>query len=179
MRLYEETGPVVLTVAASSDEALAYLQGLKALHQPYWNQRGRPGAFACPFFEAFHKALIRRCFDDGGIQLVRIAAGEDVIGYIYHFVAGGTVYQYQSGFRYDDDPKLKPGLVSHYRAIAYNLERGADIYDFLAGESQHKKSLGTHTTEMDWLVLQRRRLKFVVENHLRDIKHRLAASETA
>lgn len=179
IRLYEEQGPVALTAAESVDEALDFLDGLKALHQPYWQARDKPGAFANPFFETFHRDLIRRSFAAGRVQLVRITVGDTAIGYIYNFLAGTTVYQYQSGFCYDDDPKLKPGLVSHYLAIVHNIGAGAEVYDFMAGESQHKKSLGTDTTELDWLTLQRDRLKYRLENGLRDVKHRLSAKRVA
>ena len=124
-------------------------------------------------FEDFHRTLIRDRFAAGEIQLLRVAAGGAPIGYLYNFVHDGHVYAYQSGFRYDDDPKLKPGLVTHAMAIEHNLRAGARVYDFMAGEGQHKASLGTGSSELFWLVLQRDRLRFRVEDGLRKVKQRM------
>ena len=129
------------------------------------------------FFESFHRDLISRRFRAGEIQLLRVLAGEKRIGCLYNFVKDGHVYAYQSGFDYGTDSRLKPGLVSHCLAINFNLAKGAQIYDFMAGDSRYKKSLGTDFVEMSWLVLQRpiRRLRF--ENALLSIKRKLVGQE--
>jgi hypothetical protein len=172
MRLYEAEGSIALQAARSAGEALEFLAGLKELHQVYWIRQGEPGSFSNAFFERFHRALVTDRFDDGEIQLLRISVGDRPIGYLYNFVKDGWVYAYQSGFNYESDPKLKPGLTSHCLAIEHNLARGAKCYDFMAGEAQHKRSLGTRSVDMTWLVLQRDRIKYRLENTLRDLKHR-------
>ena len=125
------------------------------MHQTYWTRRGHPGAFLRGFFEPFHRDLIFRRFGAGEIQLLRVLAGEKCIGCLYNIVKDGHVYAYQSGFDYGADSRLKPGLVSHCLAINYNLAIGAQVYDFMAGDSRYKKNLGTDFVEMSWLVLQR------------------------
>lgn len=172
LRLYGADGKPSLRIAATMEEALAFFAELKRLHQAYWMTRGHPGSFAGPFFETFHAGLLRDRFDRGEIQLAKIAAGERVIGYLYNFAYRKHIYAYQSGFQYEADAKFKPGLVSHYLAIEHNLTSGASIYDFLAGEGQHKQSLGTAATEMTWLVLQRSLAKFRIEDALRSLKRR-------
>jgi len=172
-RLYGVGEGDTVEVATSVEEAFAFLDGLKTLHQAYWRRRGQSGAFASPFFENFHRVLVRDRFAADEIQLLRVTAGGTPIGYLYNFVRDGHVYAYQSGFRYDDDPKLKPGLVTHAMAIEHNLRAGARVYDFMAGEGQHKASLGTDSVELFWLVLQRDRLRFRVEGGLRKVKQRL------
>ncbi len=170
MRRYESSGPLCLEAASSLDEAFGYFDELKVLHQKYWNSRGNVGSFANAFFEKFHRSLIETLFESGAIQLLRISAGGEAFGYLYNFLKDGRIYAYQSGFRYDDDRRLKPGLVSHYLAIDFNLAQDHRVYDFMAGESQHKKSLGTHSVDMYWVVLQRNRLVFRLEHLLRGIK---------
>lgn len=170
MRLHGGEEALSLEIAASVPQALAFLEGLKALHQSYWTGKGFPGSFANPFFERFHKTLIERCFGDGEIQLCRISAPGRNIGYLFNFSRDGRIYAYQSGFDYGDDGKLKPGLVSHYLAVKCNLEAGAAVYDFMAGEGQHKRSLGDELVLMDWLVLQRNRPALRLEQALRDVK---------
>ena len=59
--------------------------------------------------------------------MLRITAGGRIIGYLYNFVHAGHVYNYQSGFAYEDDPVVKPGFVSHYLAIEHYLAGTATI----------------------------------------------------
>ena len=82
------------------------------------------------------------------------------------------VCAYQSGFNFDADSRLKPGLVAHSLAVEYNLRMGANIYDFMAGEGQHKRSLASNFEAMIWLVVYRKHLKLRFENLLRDINAR-------
>lgn len=173
LRLYAADGEPSFRLAETVEEAQDFLARLKDLHQAYWTRRGEAGAFANPFFERFHRTLIGERFGSGEIQVARIAAGSRVIGYLYNFLHRGHLYAYQSGFAYHEDPKLKPGLVSHYLAIRHYLEQGAATYDFMAGDSQHKRSLGTGAMELTWLSLQRNLAKYRVEDALRAMKRRV------
>lgn len=171
MRLYESQGKLKLESGRDAAESLAFYERLKVLHDARWCARGEPGAFL-PFCDTFHRDLIESRFDTGEIQMLRISAGEDEVGYLYNFVYGGRVYNYQSGFTFGDDPKQKPGLVTHALAIQYNLEQGADIYDFMAGDHRHKRSLAVEGKPMRWIVLRRPRLRFSIEDVLRGWKRR-------
>lgn len=175
IREYEARGPLTITAAATTDEALAYLAELAKLHQQLWTSRGEPGAFSGEFFDRFHQTLVRRSFHTGGIQLLRVAAGETTVGYLYSFVADGYVSFYQSGFAYEENPKLKPGLVSHTLAIGLNRRLGHTTYDFLASDAQYKRSLATDSRDMLWAVLQRARLQFELERKLKSLKRQMAA----
>jgi len=172
-RLYERFGPIVVEAAQDVEEAVGILEELRRLHQAYWGRRGHPGAFASSFFERFHRELIESRFGAGEIQLLRVSAGPKVVGCLYNFAKDGIVHAYQSGFDYNGASRLKPGLVSHHAAIEYNLAQGARVYDFMAGEGQHKRSLGTRTGEMTWLILQRQKALFRVEGALRSLRRRL------
>lgn len=169
-RLYEEMGALLIQPARSVAEAQTFLDEMSQLHQTSWTQRGHLGAFATDFYAAFHRDLVSKSFDAGEVQLLRIAAGPRVIGYLYNFVKDGVVHAYQSGFHFDPDPRLKPGLVSHALAIEYNLKAGARIYDFMAGASQYKRSLGAEVKRMRWLVLYRKRSVLLLEDMLRTVK---------
>jgi CelD/BcsL family acetyltransferase involved in cellulose biosynthesis len=175
MRLYESRGPLVLARARDVAEALGFLEGLKVLHQRYWQARGEPGGFAFPFFERFQQRLIRSCLDHGAVELVRVSVGADVIGYVYNLVYRGHVYAYQTGLNYEDDPRLKPGLVSHCLCINRHLEEGDDVYDFMAGEGRYKASLGKPGPEMVYLLAERRTAALRLEAALHDAKRRLGA----
>lgn len=176
IREYKKHGQVGVMRASSIDESMEYLSDLIRMHQEYWQEKGQSGAFSNPFFVGFHRLLIRRCFHKGEIQLLRIYAGRRTIGYLYNFFMGGTVYNYQSGFDYRCIAKHnRPGLVAHSLAIEHYILDGARVYDLLAGDSQYKKSLGTESAPMVWLVLQKNRMKFRLERGLRLAKHRMLA----
>jgi len=166
MRGYEARGPLRLTVAATAAEALAWFERLATLHQATWTGRGREGAFAYPFFARFHRALIERHHAAGLVELAKVTAGEGEVGYLYNFLWRGRVLSYQSGFAYEADARLKPGLVSHALCIERHLAAGAAAYDFLAGDARYKTSLGRPGPRSAYLILQRPRLKFAVERGL-------------
>lgn len=167
LRKHVATGPLTLSIAASAEEAHVYFDRMKELHQAYWAGKGEPGSFANSHWEAFHRRLISERFDSGEIQLIGVTTGDKTIGYLYNFIKNGWVYVLQSGFHYEPNHTLHPGYVSHYLAIDYNLKHGAKIYDFLAGDAQYKSSLGRNDHTLAWVVLQRKRWKFKVEDALR------------
>jgi CelD/BcsL family acetyltransferase involved in cellulose biosynthesis len=172
MRAYEQRGELRCVRAASSVEALEFFEQMGKLHQKSWVDRARPGAFANPYFVKFHRRLIHDTFADGHIQILRITAGPHVVGYLYNLVRDGVVLSYQSGFDYEADAKLKPGLVCHSLAIAHNMAEGNTTYDLLAGDSQYKRSLATTDGEMQWLRICRPRLSLRVEDSLRQLATR-------
>ncbi|MDJ0710565.1 MAG: GNAT family N-acetyltransferase [Woeseiaceae bacterium] len=176
MKRYAEAGPVELSRAASIDEALEMLEQLRSLHEEHWKKRGEPGAFHDEFRQSFHRQLVSSCFASGGVDLLRVSAGGEPFGYLYNFFHRGVVYNYQSGFRYTDDAKLKPGLVSHAVAIQDYLDRDVVAYDFLMGRHRYKQSLANRTGAMARLIFQQPRLRFRLENLMRDIKTRIQGS---
>lgn len=172
-RLYEKRGPLTATPARDVAEAMRFFEPMKALHQRYWISRGHPGSYAYPFFERFHRALIAECLPKGTVELLCIAAGGVPIGYVYNFVSNGRVCAYHTAFEYDEDPKLKPGLVSHHLCIERHLQGTAAVYDFLAGGERYKASLAQPGPDMAHLVLQRPLLRFRAEHAARRLKGRL------
>lgn len=167
---YEKLGRLKLSVASTEEVAIEYLHDLQVLHNAHWASRGKEGAFPNEFTRAFHDQLVLTGVDCGAVQLLRVSAGEEVVGYLYNFVHNGHVYFYQSGVKYSDDPKVRPGLVCHYLAVMHNLQAGNRIYDFLAGPQRYKQSLATAQTKMVWFSLQRPRLIFAVERLLQRVK---------
>lgn len=173
-REYESVGESSIQCASDTFQALAYLDGLKGLHQHYWVARGKPGAFANTFFERFHRRLVQSAFPRGEIQLLAIDAGARRVGYIYNFVHRGHVYNYQSGLDYHICAKHnRPGLVAHELAVEFNARCGYRVYDFLAGDAEYKQALGTSVGEMWWVTVQRDRARFRIENAGRALRDRV------
>ena len=117
-RAYAAAGALTLRRAETLSEALEFLAALAVLHQAAWTARGRPGAFANPAFVRFHRELLARAMPRNEVDLLRISAGEQVIGYLYNFRHRSRVLAYQSGFDYAGaGPHGKPGLTCHHAAI--------------------------------------------------------------
>ena len=169
MKEYRTLGELKLDVAASAREALEFFDSLVRLHNATWRERGLTSAFAQPDSLDFHENLIERSFDEGKLQLLRVRAGDKAIGYLYSFIADKRLFVFQSGFDYAAiDKHSRPGLVTHTLAIKHNAAEGYDCYDLLAGESQYKATLATHTEPMTWSVLQTPALRLSAEQALRD-----------
>jgi hypothetical protein len=157
-RAYAARGPLTVRRAATVAEGRAYLAALAGLHQASWTSRGQPGAFARPEFLDFHHALIARTLPDGETDLLRVSAGDAVIGYLYNFRFRGVVSAYQSGFDYAAaQPHQKPGLTCHHQAIEMYRAEGIERYDFLAGGDRYKTSLANAATTLHWVELVPRR----------------------
>ena len=165
-------GELEVEIAADVSHALDIYSELVALHQESWHLRGQPGAFADPWFESFHRQLIATHPDE--CELVRVRAGNQTVGCLYNLVYRGRVLFYQSGLAAFSDPHIKPGLVCHAAAVANAAARGDDIYDFLGGDGRYKHNLATGTTSLRWLRVQQPRIRFTIEDRLRDWKHALA-----
>lgn len=174
MRLYAERGPLTYRVAATAEEALEDFHAMEVLHQASWNARGQSGAFSNPAFRPFHERLIASGVPAGTVRLCRVSAGEAVIGYLYNFVHRGRVMNYQGGFAYEADNRLKPGLVAHVLAIEDTLTRGEDCYDFMSTPAGHKPLLSNTEQPMNWIALGPDRLSRQIDTRLRRVKAGLA-----
>jgi len=170
IKAYEKSGSLSISVAPSAEAAVEYLHGLQELHDAHWRGMGKDGAFPSEFTRGFHDRLVRDAVARAEVQMLRVTAGDEVVGYLYNFVRDGHVYFYQTGFKYTEDPKLRPGLVCHYLAVMHNLKTDNRIYDFLAGPQRYKQSLGAADVKMVWFALQKPRLAFAVERMLRRVK---------
>lgn len=154
-RAYERRGPLRLRIAGDVAEAQTFLTRLVALHEATWRARGWPGNFADPVVLAFHRDLVRERTESREVQLARITAGSEEVGYLYSLVYRNRVIGYDMGLRYDPDRDTQPGRMCDWLAVEHYAEQGYDVYDNLSGETQFKRSLGTRTDELAWLLIRR------------------------
>ena len=153
-RRYGGSGALAIQRPATLEQAWAFLDGLAALHQATWQRRGLPGMFAAPAFLRFHRTLLARTLPRGELDLLRVTAGERVVGYLYNFRFRGRVLAYQSGFDYAGaEPHEKPGMTCHHLAIEAALAEGVACYDFLAGADRYKLSLASGSVPLHWLEI--------------------------
>ena len=108
--------------------------------------------------------LVRSGLPAGQVQLLRLTAGSEEVGYLYNFVHGGQVLAYQSGFHFGlTERHHHPGLVTHAQAVPQALVAGLDGSDFLAGEARYKQQLANQTYPMTTFTLQRPSLGWRLE----------------
>jgi CelD/BcsL family acetyltransferase involved in cellulose biosynthesis len=173
IKAYAEHGEVRARAAADLTQAKDFFEQMKALHQMHWVAKGLPGAFASAFMCSFHDRLISRCFDRGEIQFLRIEAGDKAIGYLYNFVHRGVVSNYQAGIEYGVTAiHDNPGLAAHFLCAGFNARAGHRVYDLMMGDYEYKRRICTDVGTLYWTVVQRPRLKFLVEDALRALKAR-------
>jgi hypothetical protein len=179
-RAHRVAGPLEVTVAQDLHEAIEIYDELGALHGAQWRAKQLPGAFADPWFDRFHRRLIAQRFAHGEIELVRVRKQSQTIGCLYNHVYRGRVLQYQSGLETFDDAHMKPGFLCHSAAIERAAALGRDVYDLLGGDMQYKKSLSSDVGWLIWGKVQRRRLRFALEDRaLKMWRERRAASAVA
>lgn len=153
-KLYREQGTLSWETAGTADEARAIFAELERLHTAQWQARGENGAFAQASFRPFHERLIATGFPQGLIRLHRLRLDDRTLGCLYNLAFQGTIYAYQSGFLFDEDPRRKPGYLAHAFAIEQAISEGARRYDFCAGTTQLKRSFSSHSEPMRWLELR-------------------------
>lgn len=152
-RLYEERGPVTLRIAETAEERAAAWTNLKELHEDGWRRRGERGIFANPALMAFHERLGLQAHC---VELATVRAGRETIGCLYNLICGKRAFNYQSGFKFEGDNQLKPGMLAHALAAQHYLKRGFTTYELLAGEAQYKRRLGEEAETLTTFVLERR-----------------------
>lgn len=162
-------GPVTFEVAATPAQREEFFAGLRELHQSAWRKKQLPGSFANEFFCRFHEDLVQQEGAGGLVQLGRLSVGERPVGYVYNLIHRRRVYNYQSGFDFEraNGTDWRPGIMCHIEAIAFSMNAGMAVYDFMAGDYAYKKQLGNPSPDLAWLVFQRPRLKFKVEDRLK------------
>ena len=149
-RLEEAHGPIRVDWAQNLDDARAIFEEMRSLHQARWEGIGEPGKFGDRRFDGFHRELIDRLFDAGGILLARVSAGGLTLGCDYSLIDGQRILGYQWGIAQLEDTRLSPGLVTGVAVMQAALERGYGQYDWLSGDVLYKKQLSTTEGELIW-----------------------------
>ena len=151
-RLYAAQGNLAIHRAETVQDGMSYFSNMIELHNTTWKARGKKGAFATTEVRRFYQKLLESGIPRGEVDLLRITAGEAVVGYLMNFSHNGVVSAYQSGFDYAAaTPQQKPGLTSHYLAIEMYRSQGRAIYDFLAGADRYKLSLANAHRWLHWV----------------------------
>ncbi len=168
VELYQERGEIRVTQAEDETARLAYWQELAGLHQAGWQGRGQVGAFANRAFLRFHENLMQEAPEK--ISLLRISADDSVIGILYNYIHGTCVSNYQAGFAFEEDNRLKPGLVAHIYAAGFYARQGFQTYDLLAGDARYKQSLAMKGMRLRSVELSKKTPRTILRDFTRGLR---------
>ena len=172
-RLYQQRGEVRLVRPESVQQALAIFDHIGPLHLARWGHGPDQSGYANPEFVRFHRALVADQWASGGVDLVSLMAGDQVIASFYNLLYRQTVYFYLGGMHTEPDNRLKPGLLGHSLCIEDYRHHGFHYYDFMGGDERYKAQLGRCHSELVQVSLQRPRFKLQVESAMRLARNRL------
>lgn len=179
LRQVEAIGPPSITAPNSVEEGLRWMREIRRLSISRMRAIKKISSFENKKFVMFHEDYFRKTFATGRVLLQKINAGDNIIGYHYNILSGKRIYFYQCGYNYM--PKISPGIFCHYYNLLWAANNGYDIYDFLAGDHQYKRSFSNTSDPeyMEWLILQRNRKIFKVEDACRNIRDTLRSYITS
>jgi CelD/BcsL family acetyltransferase involved in cellulose biosynthesis len=149
-RFTDAYGPVQTEWVDDVARAQVVFDELIANHQARWASAGEAGAFASPRFQAFHRALIGKLLGKGRIALVRVTAGETLVGIFYGFIENGVIYHYQWGLPQLGDKSLAPGFVTGFKVMEDAAAWGFAELNWLAGDSRYKREMSNTTRTLVW-----------------------------
>jgi CelD/BcsL family acetyltransferase involved in cellulose biosynthesis len=154
-----------------------YYAELIALHQARWQSAGEPGSFASRAFREFHHNLLHRLVPLGRAAMVRVRAGRRTIGCTLLHIEQNRALVYQGGW--DSDAAKSPGVVNDYCCLVECQRRGLSAYDFMAGDSIHKRRMTTHQGQLVWATRRLSTWKFDLIDRLRSTKRWLKSLSTS
>lgn len=179
-RLFEqELGPLTLQEVRGEAEIRSALMQLRDWQITKFAATGTRSSLQSRFFMKFVTALLlEQSAADTKAELLHVDAGDTPLGLLINFCHRGTVANYQCAFApFPDDNKLKPGHVSHALAVDHYSANGHQIYHFLGGDQQYKKSLSTDTDQMIWTRLQKPGTRLSLEALMKTAKARLTPKD--
>jgi CelD/BcsL family acetyltransferase involved in cellulose biosynthesis len=163
---------IAICAASTAEKVKGWLAEMRALNAG----RHADNAWDDAGFYAFARALALRGLETGEVELLRITAGDHLLGYLLNFVYGGRAMNYQSAFTAPLSGKAKPGLMCHAVAVGRYADAGLTLYSLLAGKDRYKQSLATGQEELEWWTLERFSLRLEAEALLRKILKRPASA---
>jgi len=153
-RLERERGLRVVA-PVPPEELEPTLEALARLHALAHARKGESGNFGRPEYRSFHQDLVRALTGGDELYLARLDCDGQAAAVLYGFVAGGTLYFYQSGF----DPGLSTyGVGTLLLAVVMEdaiARLGLREFDFLRGGESYKTRWSTGARQTRTLRLWR------------------------
>lgn len=140
-KLLSEKGDLTLQIIKNTKEKKANIDKIKQLHITRWGGSDTPSGFLNPIFDE----VFTKIYASEIVELVCVSLNDIQVAFLVNFIYKGKVYFYLSALEKYNDKKIKLGMIAHKKAIEYYAKQGMVSYDFLAGDSQYKKSLSNHS----------------------------------
>lgn len=140
VRAAKESG-ATLRWCERADELDAHLEDLFRLHEQRWQAIGETGGFADARRRAFYRDLAQDALPCGTLRLARLEQDGQALAVQFGLLADGRYYQIQEGY----DPaheSARVGVALRALAIERLTAEGVRAYDYLAGDSRHKRDWG-------------------------------------
>ncbi len=162
-----DRGGYSLNEADSPDEINAFFCTLNQFHVRRWDE---------PAFDqeasGFHRRLLKRLEPPLQPRLSRLWIGGELVSVLYDIHLGSAVYNLQSGYLEDFDPKLSLGTLHFGFAIEAAFEEAeCQYYDLLAGGGKntlYKRHLkGEPTTLYTVQLVKHSALRFIYRHQVR------------
>jgi len=167
---HRDLGTVEVDWSETPRQAEEYFAELVALHQSRWQALGEAGSFASRPFREFHLDLLHQLVPQGRAAMVRVRTGGKTLGCTLLHIDQNRALVYQCGWTTETAAK-SPGVIKDYCSLSECLRRGFDAYDFMAGDSIHKRRMTTDQGQLVWASCQLTPWKFETVERLRAAKH--------
>jgi CelD/BcsL family acetyltransferase involved in cellulose biosynthesis len=170
-KLYREKyGELKLEKSTNVTQAQNWFQEIGKLNRLRFQDKYKKVAWDYPELVQVNRAFLNRQFSSGKVEIIRLCAGANPIGYLLNFIYRDVVYFYMCGFRYEEDNRLKPGLLMHNYAIQEYYKQGLHKYDFMAGDQHYKYRMGKQGVTMHHFTISRKSFKLKCVHVLTAIK---------
>jgi CelD/BcsL family acetyltransferase involved in cellulose biosynthesis len=134
------------------DDLEPRLASLYELHNRRWDMEGKSGIFHAEDKRTFYSLLSQRLLARDWLRFYSLSVEGRYVAHQYCFEYGNRMFLLQEGL----DPEwFEHGAGNALRAHAFRdcVERGLDVYDFLAGVTPHKSSWGAEVVHSVRLIL--------------------------
>lgn len=121
-----------------------YFEECYHMHQEHWKNLNRSGHFGdWPYSKEFHNEIGKIQLSKNRLRLMRVRAGDCVLGFKYAYSFGIHYVEYlQARNESEDLQKASPGELVFFEQVKNAIADGCLFIDSLMGDFQHKKHLG-------------------------------------
>jgi hypothetical protein len=171
IKLLNQQSPLRLVLATDTTEKNTVLNDIADVHRIKWRSTVYGSGFDNPCFYNFHQGLIQGEHSAQNCRLYTLYQDDVALGHVYLLTQGDRWSFYLSALHFNDDNRIKVGLVIHSLVIEQAIKQGIMVYDFLAGEAQYKNSLSNaQSYEQDIYCFYRNKPLLIIREQLRKFK---------
>lgn len=165
-KLLSIQGSLTFKVVTAPDEKLSLLDIIRQFHIDRWSDTETTSGFCNESFSAIFKGQLV----SGVCEVAILCLSEKPIAILVNYRYQNKVSFYLSALSNQYSGKIKLGLLIHSLAIEHYKNCHIESYDFLAGESQYKRSLSNDIYEQNMFCFRKKTLINRIELILKMLK---------